>query len=281
MLGLGAQKAGTTWLHTQLEGSPQFARGYFKEYHVFDCIDVPIQRWNRDKVFRRAAEESTLALAGERAQARMLHRASMVLNPQHYFDHFSALLSRNDPARLAADVTPDYALLPARRLSKIRDHFAERGIRTAVVFLMRDPVERTYSQIRMQQGRQPRRFPAPAEAMVERIHDQEIYASRSRYETTIAAVDSVFDPADVYYGFYEELFEGNTFREICGFLGIDPVDADFGDIRNVSQPKDDGGLPESAVRAAAQHLAPTYRAVAERFPDRDLARMWPSSRFVL
>ena len=40
-------------------------------------------------------------------------------------------------------------------------------------------------------------------------------------------------------------------------------------------------LPEETVRAVAEHFRPTYEFVASRFPDRDLPRIWPSSRFVL
>ncbi|WP_061960874.1 sulfotransferase [Demequina flava] len=281
LLGLGAQKAGTTWMYSYLQRSPQFAHGYFKEYHVFDCIDVPLQQWNRRKVFRLASEESLKALDGERAEARKIHRASMVLQPKHYFNYFDALSRARDETRLVADVTPDYALLPQSRLENIRDSFAERGLRTAAVFLLRDPVDRTYSQIRMQQGRQPDRFPAPAEQVISTIHTDEIYAARSRYEDTIERLDSVFDPKDLHFEFYETLFTSSAVKRLCDFLGIETIDADFNDKRNVSRPVANGGLDENIVADIAHYLAPTYAAVARRFPKQDLTEIWPSARHVL
>ena len=39
ILGVGAQKAGTTWLHRQFKKNATFNLGHRKEYHVFDAID--------------------------------------------------------------------------------------------------------------------------------------------------------------------------------------------------------------------------------------------------
>ena len=36
VLGVGAQKAGTTWLHEYLASLPEVDLGFMKEYHVFD-----------------------------------------------------------------------------------------------------------------------------------------------------------------------------------------------------------------------------------------------------
>ena len=41
LLGLGAQKAGTAWMHRYLESSPQCDPGFRKEYHVWDAVDLP------------------------------------------------------------------------------------------------------------------------------------------------------------------------------------------------------------------------------------------------
>jgi hypothetical protein len=38
VLGVGAQKAGTSWLHRQLTKSPFVNMGFTKEYHVWDAI---------------------------------------------------------------------------------------------------------------------------------------------------------------------------------------------------------------------------------------------------
>ena len=46
VLGVGAQRGGTTWLSRFLNHSPQFERGYRKEYHVFDALDLAREDWS-------------------------------------------------------------------------------------------------------------------------------------------------------------------------------------------------------------------------------------------
>lgn len=41
LLGVGAQKAGTTWLYDYLNDHPQTDMGLYKEYHLFDNLHVP------------------------------------------------------------------------------------------------------------------------------------------------------------------------------------------------------------------------------------------------
>ena len=68
-------------------------------------------------------------------------------------------------------------------------------------------------------------------------------------------------------------------REICAFVGIDFVTPDFDRRRNASERPGDP-LPEETVRADRGHFSDVYDAVAARFPDMDLAALWPSARYV-
>jgi hypothetical protein len=280
LLGVGAQKAGTTWLHHYLSRSPECVRGYRKEYHVFDSVDLPSEMWRGRNLDMAQAELDHLR-EGETADAVHLHRAAMIADPEVYFDYFAGLLRRRGRTRLTADVTPEYAFLPVERYEQIRDGFAVRRVRTAALFLMRDPVDRLWSQIRMQEGRRPARFPEPADKMVERLYTEDRYADWSRYERTMQRLDRVFEPDDLFYGFYEELFDPARVAEICRFAGIEYRDPDFSRRANESAAKKVDALPDDLVAAVAGHLRETYTFVAERFPDRDLTSLWPSSRFVL
>ena len=281
LLGVGAQRAGTTWLHHYLARSPLCEPGYRKEYHVFDSRDLPSEEWMRDRILGMAHEELEKARRGEPADAVQLHRASMYADPEFYYDYFAGLLRSRPRIRLTADVTPDYALLPLERFEHIRDSFAERRIRTVAMFLMRDPVERIWSQIRMQQGRRPSRFPEPAEKMVPQLYQEPIYEMRSRYERTIRNLDRAFEPTQLHYAFYEELFTVHEVRRVCHFVGIPFRAPDLDRKVNVSAAKGVDALPEDVVRTVARHLRETYETVAERFPDKDLTELWPSARYVL
>ena len=279
LLGPGCQKGGTTWLYQHLKASPQFAHGYRKEYHVFDTRDLPSETWTRRRVIDLAEESLAALRRGEPGAADVLHRMSMVANPRFYFDYFAGLLAQRPESRATGDFTPDYALLPAARLRAIRRGFERRGVRAAAVFLMRDPVERTWSQIRMRAARLPESFAAaPAHVVLSEQHDHPTYALRNRYHDTVRALDEAFGQ-DVHYELYERLFTAEAVGQVSRFAGMDPHEADFDRITNASGTL--AGPPEDVVRRVALHYADVYRGVAERFPDLDLREWWPSAHHVL
>ena len=94
MLGVGAQQAGTTWLHRCLQDSPEFAAGYRKEYHVFDTLDLESESGTRNRNITLAETALADLREGRPADATALHRMSMYGNPAYYFDYFAALLRR-------------------------------------------------------------------------------------------------------------------------------------------------------------------------------------------
>src|SRR3712207_7432819 len=148
-------KGGTTWLHDYLASSPQCDPGYRKEYHVFDSLDLAEEPWMLHRIVERAQESLQAIAAREPAEATFLHQAAMIADERVYFDYFTGLFARDPAIRLTLDITPGYALLGAERLARIREAFGSRGVRTVAIFLLRDPVERIWSQIRMQKRRRP------------------------------------------------------------------------------------------------------------------------------
>lgn len=281
VLGTGAQKAGTTWLSRYLDSSPEYDSGYRKEYHVFDSIDLPSEAWMRARVVRLARESVEAVEQGRQADAEVLHRLAMVADPAFYYDYFAGLTQRGDGVHATGDITPDYAMLSAERMTDIRDELAARGVHTVAVFLMRDPVERIWSHIRMKAHRRPAQFDTTLDQVLVREHAEHAYACRTRYEQTLDTLGRVFAPEDVHVGLYETLFaDQQQARTIARLVGIDPPRPRLGQKRNAS-PRPDGGLPEEVTRPVAEHFAETYREVARRRPDLDVARWWPHSRHVL
>jgi hypothetical protein len=144
LLGAGAQKAGTTWLHDYLAAAPECAPSIRKEYHVFDVLDLPGEQWLRDRIATRAVRAARSVAAGKAKDIPALLQAAMVANPQVYVDHVTGLLHRDEATTLTTDLTPDYALLSQERFASIRTDFAARGVRTVAVHLKRDPVDRIW-----------------------------------------------------------------------------------------------------------------------------------------
>ena len=271
LLGVGCQKGGTAWLHRYLEASPQCDPGFRKEYHVWDGLDLASGRLARERVLRQGNREG--------ASADAVRRAGFYHDPETYFDYFTGLLLASPATRLTADITPGYSGLSVERFTSIRAGFQRRGVRPTAVFLMRDPVQRIWSAVRMELGRAGRFTPTGGAERVRNAYTREMYAARTRYDKTLAHLDEAFPADDVYVGFYETLFDRATLQELCAFLGIDFHEPDIERRVNASQ-KETDDLPDDLVRTVARHYASVYDAVAKRFPDVDLAALWPSTRFI-
>jgi hypothetical protein len=282
LLGVGAMKAGTTWLHDYLAASPQCQPGVRKEYHVFDSLDLAKEPYLLHRVVAKAHASLDEVAQGRATDPTYLVQAAMIADEELYFDYFTALFARSAETRLTLDITPGYALLSPERLAGIRSSFEQRGVRAVAAYLLRDPVERIWSQVRMQKRRRPENNPGTAEELVGQRYAEPAYAERTRYEATVRRLDEAFGEL-AHYAFYEELFGPATAASqiagLSGFLGIDYREPDLDARFNVSPRSAE--LPESTVRAVAEHFRPTYEFVASRFPDRDLPTIWPSSRFVV
>jgi hypothetical protein len=282
LLGAGCQKGGTTWLYQYLATSPQFTHGYRKEYHVLDSLDLPSEGVARKRLLGRAAEQVTSdPEPGNRLAATSAHRLSMFLDQQFYFDYFTGLLHRTPRTRLVADMTPSYGMLPTERFEAVRAGFDRRGISTLPVFLMRDPVERIWSQVRMHARLYERHEAARTQSaeFVLAQYARPAYANRTAYDEVIRKLDTVFGPDRVYYGFYETLFTEEEILRLCGLAGIDYVEPGFEERVHFSPKTSE--LPDDTVRTVAEHYRGVYTAVAERFPDVPLTEIWPSSRYLL
>ncbi|HET9422061.1 MAG TPA: sulfotransferase [Nocardioides sp.] len=277
VLGVGAQKAGTTWFYRYLQESPEFAAGYRKEYHVFDTLDLESESWSRNRIITLAETALADLREGRPADAAVLHRMSMYGNPAYYYDYFTALLSREPGRHVTADMTPAYALLSVERLREIRQEFAARGVRAVAVYLMRDPVDRIWSQLRMQHQRKGAPGDRSAEERVLEQHAEPQYAARSKYHRTIEVLDEAFGD-DVHYEFYERLFTPEAVAALCRAIGISMHPPALE--RRSNEAPAEADLPESTQRTVAAHLAEVYRRVGERFPEVDLRALWPSARFV-
>ena len=280
LLGAGAQKAGTTWLYRHLRRSAGFVPGYRKEYHVLDVAEVPEQTYMRGRVVGMAADAVARLGGGSTPRsddAHALHRLAMIADRELYLDYFTGLLARPG-ALLTADMTPENALVPAARLRELRAGFAERGVGVAALFLMRDPVERIWSQVRMQHHRTPDRFDEPPATTLHRVHAEHQYEVRTRYDQILTRLEQAFPAEELTVGFYEELFEPTEVARICGRLGVESAPPRLDQRANASPGRDDE-LPLEIRTAVARHYREVYEFVAGHLGV-DVERLWPSSRLL-
>lgn len=250
---VGAQKAGTTWLHEQLALHPQIAMPERKEVHYFDTA-FPVRagvsfgvRYVRN--IRRAIDQGKTGMA-----LRTLDVVELAFHgPERYRAYLDA--ARKPESLIAGEVTPGYATLTEESFEAMRAILGS----PKVIFVMRDPVERYWSSMRMG-------APDPV-AAAERFRrdgtDETGNHERDDYEETVTLLDRVFGD-DVLYLFYEHLFSEESLRAIGRHLGVRetwPWQLSLRSRVGVS-----AEMPEltDAVRA---RLTPQYAFVRERFGD--------------
>lgn len=276
LLGVGGHKCGTTWLHDYLSKSPQTKMGVFKEYHVFDALTLAEDH----SFYTRRIEEARAALAAPDFRfdqdPRLWLRLSFLADTDAYFDYFAGLMAK-PRFRLTGDITPAYSGLSARTFRLIRRKVLARDLRIRVIFLMRDPLERCWSAVRMGRRETLRARPGyvfrrtEAEDVVRLVANRN-FVTRTRYDRTITALEQVFAPEEILYGFYETLFDRAEVQRICDFLGIDMHEPEFEVRKNVS-PKTESLEPQ-AERAVVDSYRETYDFIARRFGADRMAALW-------
>ena len=271
LLGVGAQKAGTSWLHKQLHSRPDADFGCLKEYHVHDARTIPaLARFRRVSI--RAKEPRTWI------QPRTLMRQWFIRNPKHYTDYFAWLLKRprfrGNQIRLTGDITPSYALLSAETLGEIKTNFEQRGIPVKPVFLMRDPLERLISSQRMKLRKQGLRDPA-AEIETLRQRVAKGRGLRSNYGQTLAALDQAFGLENCFVGLFETLFTPGTYAELCSFLGIPYEEPSWSEKINVSATST--VIPDDLLATMGRMHADDLRRATEALPSADFQTLWPTT----
>ena len=260
ILCVGAQKAGTSWLHAYVTQFEDTDFGFRKEYHIWSAKWMraggikpdPVPYWRDVWDFRQGVVPWP--------NKQRLIRKMMIEVPGVYERYFASLIKNQ--IRRTGDFTPAYSVLPPEEFHRLKRRIESVGFNLKVVFLMRDPVERVWSAVRMQ-----KRINSLAdddeELILKRIHTDNCKL-RGNYPRTIQALESCFSPDQLYFGFYENLFERVQLEKISSFLGV-PVRPETTSKRvNVSEKTQT--LSDELIKILRGEYDFVYDYVLDRFP---------------
>ena len=200
VLGAGAQKSGTTWIWNYLNSRADTDMGFAKEYHIFDAITLEGPILFREKAEERAKILINRGFDGWKNKTG-LKRLAFMSDPSLYFDYFVARLCQEGVV-LTGDITPSYSGLSAETFQEILDGFTSRNVEVKPFFLLRDPVDRLQSAIRMVFRKQ--NIKPTLDQEIERMENKQNSKAdliRSDYKNTIHKLDSVFGE-NVFYCFF-------------------------------------------------------------------------------
>lgn len=266
LLGIGAQKAATSWLYQYLSRVENSDFGALKEYHAWDAFYSEMRNpklgsanWFKCKTGRFFKKYN-----------RHYYRHKFQNNTEAYFDYFTRLLS-TDKITLTGDITPTYTSLGKEHFAEVKQKFEARGVRVKVVFIMRDPFDRCWSAVRMNRNLGYLSKSMTDEDLLLRDHKTHQMTRRTTYDTTLENVFSVFDKSDVHVAIYESLFTKSEQLRLAEFMQI-PVDLEYAERKHNAIPASESVSMETR-ECVEDHFAAVYDYCALHYPE--VKELWP------
>ena len=257
--------------------------GFLKEYKSIRKIELSL----REKWARRARDRKKLRLLGFESSMpsfkeflQLNNRYKQVLmsiNNCYYYDYFDDLVSGGSGAFVTGDFSPHYCNLTNKCLSSVRQRLVKRGFRVKTIYLMRDPVERVFSQIRMIRRDGTRQEICECSSEVEAIskfYNSAKVACHTRYEYPLDAIQNAFPREDIFIEFYERLFSYGSYERIQSFLGINLPAPDFSVKVNATVKSE--VIPISLKSRVANEYAQTYSFIHKTFGE-EVFELWPNT----
>lgn len=276
MFGIGAPKCGTTWMHRYLAAHPDCHFRALKELHYFDTLsDLGFDRLLELLDDRVGSLGMHLQNVEGEERERVLRelvdsRDYLELMRKRVDDRlgYSRFLIHGKGAKaLVGDMTPAYALLPAKVLREM----AGMTSKTRLVYLVREPVERLWSHIRMaveQAGIAPGDFDRRSRELLEselagKLDPNWPFLKYSDYAATVARMEEAIPREKFLVMCYEHLLTPKGVRKLCSFLGIRHIEANFGAAVNRGK---QSPLPAELRAEMRRRLRPQYEFAAKYFP---------------
>lgn len=270
VIGIGAQKAGTTSLAAYFTKHPEVCFSPRKELHYFDAKYLSDLCGTWDHKFQMEAQKPLLRRkikwflrtgigAHSMTYSQFLrYRIGMVEDENLYKAYFEKL---NPGLAYCSECTPSYSMLGIEGFKAMRDLLP--GVK--VIFIMRNPVDRYWSHLKHMYTR-GYSIDFVSESLAKLSDPQ--YFLRTDYKRTIKAAEAVFPAQDVLLLFYEKLFfeerKLEYFNKIPDFLGIKRMKPSLEKIRNKSK---DVAQSKEERRALVEALKHVYEYVVDRFED--------------
>lgn len=230
-LGIGAQKAATSWLWQNLRQHPHIWLPPRKELHYFDRSPIYpspsflastnlVDRLLGSELHNKHFRKQGIAELGKAVMSRDLKKIRW--NLRYYFgtyhDDWYVSLFKEGAGKLKGEITPSYSMLNLEDVKHIREIFPELKI----ILMLRNPIERAWSHVRyawtggvfnnMDEFNMIKKFiDAPGQCL------------RSDYVRMLDIWTSCFPKEQIYIGFYDDVVQDpqKLILDILDFLGVD------------------------------------------------------------
>lgn len=227
-LGIGAQKAGTTWLWENLRQHPEIWTPPVKELHYFDRapkypspsrlrIKSPWQRIQNQQYRQQIKQD--LPQVFQHIQQGNWQTALWLLRYRFgtYNDQWYLSLFPAQKDKVVGEITPAYSMLTAEDV----EHISHLLPDLKIIFLLRNPVDRAWSYVRFKTKTQ--QFTETNNIdKIKQLIEQPDQIRRSDYLHTLSTWKTFFPEHNIFIGFFDEIVAhpASLLERISQFLGI-------------------------------------------------------------
>jgi hypothetical protein len=273
-LGIGAPRAGTTWLHANLGKHPEVWLTPVKEIHYFDSRHRGRRNNNfyRRHLRKRARRYTRLATYRDRWRDGTLF-SELAWDIRFFVpprtNRWYKRIFRPGPGQIAGEITPAYSILDREIVEEIREINPDLRI----IYLLRDPIERSWSSavsgLARRRGRALEKVP---DERLLRHFERTAHMLRTDYLRTFETWEGVFGRDRMFVGFLDEIRAdpGELLLRLYRYLGVSdsPEHIPAGIARSVNTSRDySTAIPEPVRIHLAELYLPQLQQLSERFGD--------------
>jgi hypothetical protein len=284
-LCIGAQRAGTSWLYSNLRQHPQIWLPPLKELHYFDT-NWPSQTSRSNQWNRRWLRHVRHLLSRLKDPRQVLKPESKWLFRYLFLprnDRWYGSLFPNDRDLIVGELTPRYATLDENVVA----HMAKLMPQAKIIYILRNPIERSWSAAAMRLEKQCAKH-------IDQASDEDIRQAidwmepriRADYVKHIDLWTRHFGSENLFAGFFEEIAEEPSafLNRICELLRVgSSVEWLPNKVQNPVNALAYQQIPAQHLRHLADLHSDQIRLIHERFANRytqdwlDMANRYTSS----
>ncbi len=224
---IGAQKAGTTWLHSNLRKHKDLWLPPIKEIHYFDYKEnnfspaLKQQLFNNQRDNRRwrriAKNRLKVNFKSPNIQG-LLWDINYLFNRQNNDDWYSSLFELG-LGKIIGEITPAYSTLSSGSVA----HIHKLMPKIKIIFLMRNPIERAWSYFFSYMYQQEKTIDSFSKIELRNQFNSNYSLLRGSYSQTLEVWQTYFAPEQLFIGFFEEIVDcpEDLLARICDFIGTE------------------------------------------------------------
>lgn len=257
-IGLGAMKAGTSWVSDYLRDDPNVLHSPIKEMNFFNQLDPnPLSTFGerfRQSRMRAILLEKDWDYPPNQKSYETLKALAELGALKTQADYCSYFARRIADQTHFGEVCPQYSLIPPQTYRRIED----MGFDTRLMFFMRDPTDRLASNIQ----HNLRKNSFDIDEAIAGIDPKQNWYKRSNYKTTLENFRKAGTSMRLESYVYEDLFSEGTVRRLCNFLEVNYRTPNFNKQVNVARGPKISTDQKARIRVK---LDPLYRDLADYF----------------